>query len=353
MKLPPIYTINLDRDVERWHRMKHIMKSAGLLSSVKRFSAIDGKNLNSDQFDEGTTWLARKLQPIGVLGCALSHISLWRKIVDENIPFAIILEDDVELVPNFREVLEKNIQHVFQLYPSLQLCSAEIANANDASVSQVQDVFDVILLGGLGRVHPSGQDSLASRLFSRYVGGRQSLSRKSELLYRPIRPAGTHAYMVSRQGAEKLIKACPKARFHIDIDAWGQPSVDVMMFDPMLAYQSFETSTLLNQSTLDMNSKILPELLRGQVSCLLPNTARDPFTRQTWKHALSEPLLQFGKHGPVLRNDQYIAICSVGMLLAASFKRSNSTTISKAIVQGTAGFAVLVKVLITLLLSSK
>ena len=48
----------------------------------------------------------------GALGCACSHIYIWKKIIDENIPRAIILEDDFLLIDNFNDLfidaLKKN-----------------------------------------------------------------------------------------------------------------------------------------------------------------------------------------------------------------------------------------------------
>ena len=188
MKLPPIYTINLDRDAERWQRMEQIARTAGI-PNMQRFSAINGKNMVDSQFRASTTWLGRQLQPVGVLGCALSHIALWKKIIEDDIPSAIILEDDVELVPNFRDKLEFNLQQLSRTFPALQLLrastdtpppSTHTATPTTTPISaRDTGAVDVILLGGMGRVHPQGQDSLVSRLFSWYMGGRQTLFHHS------------------------------------------------------------------------------------------------------------------------------------------------------------------------------
>lgn len=194
-------------------------------------------------------------------------------------------------------------------------------------------------------MHPQGKDSTAAYLFSLCAGGTQSPKRISDFLYRPVRPAGTHAYMITKQGAKKLLKACPKARFHIDIDAWGQRSVDVLMFNPMLAYQTFDSSTLVEYRKGNENTEnsILQRVFKN---------SRDPFTRQTWQHALSEPLLQLGARagGPVLRNYQVVAVCGGGLLLATlshflQLKRSGNV-----ILKATMLVIILLKILISLLL---
>lgn len=375
MKLPPIYTINLDRDAERWQRMEQIARTAGI-PNMQRFSAINGKNMVDSQFRASTTWLGRQLQPVGVLGCALSHIALWKKIIEDDIPSAIILEDDVELVPNFRDKLEFNLQQLSRTFPALQLLrastdtpppSTHTATPTTTPISaRDTGAVDVILLGGMGRVHPQGQDSLVSRLFSWYMGGRQTLFHHSATVYRPVRPAGTHAYLVTQQGARKLLQACPKARFHIDIDAWGQASVDVLMFNPMLAYQSFASSTLVDHSNRGTHrNSLLGQLLHAEVGALLPPTVADPFTRQPWRHALAEPLLQLpaasamtpwrrsgGGEGRVLRTDQCLAMCCAGGLLAMTCHFLRFHWLTTMLLRGTVGFAVLIRVLIGLLLHS-
>lgn len=48
----------------------------------------------------------------GEIGCFLSHRRIWQKMVDENIQRLLVLEDDVEFLPDFPETLQfacKNI----------------------------------------------------------------------------------------------------------------------------------------------------------------------------------------------------------------------------------------------------
>eukprot|EP00931_Biecheleriopsis_adriatica_P048808 TRINITY_DN28201_c0_g1_i1.p1 TRINITY_DN28201_c0_g1~~TRINITY_DN28201_c0_g1_i1.p1 ORF type:complete len:212 (-),score=26.39 TRINITY_DN28201_c0_g1_i1:27-662(-) len=62
----------------------------------------------------------------------------------------------------------------------------------------------------------------------------------SDHLFVPCRPAGTHAYMVSRKGAEVLAKACPKARYHVDLTAWSLPNLKLYCAKDYLATQRFD-----------------------------------------------------------------------------------------------------------------
>lgn len=42
----------------------------------------------------------------GELGCYLSHYSIYKKIVDKNIPYALILEDDIKISPKLPSLLK-------------------------------------------------------------------------------------------------------------------------------------------------------------------------------------------------------------------------------------------------------
>jgi len=69
------------------------------IPSLNIFPAIDGKtneleyNLENRKIDEKFLKFCRR----GQVACLLSHLNLWKKIVEENIENAIILEDDVKL----------------------------------------------------------------------------------------------------------------------------------------------------------------------------------------------------------------------------------------------------------------
>jgi GR25 family glycosyltransferase involved in LPS biosynthesis len=53
-----------------------------------------------------------RLRP-GEIGCFLSHRRIWQKMVDESIPQLLILEDDIEMLPNF----DQSLQHAVETTP--------------------------------------------------------------------------------------------------------------------------------------------------------------------------------------------------------------------------------------------
>lgn len=112
----PTFVINLDRSKERWTRMQKALEDAGFPSnSYQRFSAVEGKKLDRDYIKSILSVRAffdlnkpryehRMFNNLGAIGCYLSHIKLAQHIVENQIPMALILEDDG--IPN-KDAMEK------------------------------------------------------------------------------------------------------------------------------------------------------------------------------------------------------------------------------------------------------
>jgi len=89
MKIDHIYCVNLERSKNRRLNMETEFEREKL--EVEFFKACDGKEQGKD----------------GAFGCAQSHIQIWRDIVKHGYENALILEDDVKLVSNFKIKLEE------------------------------------------------------------------------------------------------------------------------------------------------------------------------------------------------------------------------------------------------------
>lgn len=103
----PVFVINLERDVERRAAMERALNGRGITAEF--VAAVDGKALGeaaSDRYDR-----ARCIRIYGVdmlpseVGCYLSHFSLFERMVADNIPRALILEDDVTFAEDFADVV--------------------------------------------------------------------------------------------------------------------------------------------------------------------------------------------------------------------------------------------------------
>ena len=130
--LPPIFVLNLDRAPDRWLEAQSELGRFNL--SIQRFSAVDGRKLTARELHANVTRLAQAILPKGVVGCFLSHRKFWQHVVDNNLSQAIIMEDDVLLVPNFNERL-----------------AVAIHDFNNLQSPNSTDDLDVMLLGAIGK----------------------------------------------------------------------------------------------------------------------------------------------------------------------------------------------------------
>ena len=116
----PIWIINLKRDTERLLFMQTQMQRLDL--DYRIIEAIDGRSLGDNEKAPYSKSIAlrdfgRELTA-GEIGCALTHIKIWELMVKEGIEEILILEDDVHLgtaligVLNHRDRLPQDYQHI-------------------------------------------------------------------------------------------------------------------------------------------------------------------------------------------------------------------------------------------------
>lgn len=67
--------------------------------------AVDGCNPDAAFAEFWNADQRRKLLNAGEIGCMLSHISIWRQIIAEGLPCAVILEDDLCVASGFGAVV--------------------------------------------------------------------------------------------------------------------------------------------------------------------------------------------------------------------------------------------------------
>ena len=107
----PIFYINLNDNIERNNNMINLVKKFKF-KNVTRIEAIDTRK-NIENFKNSLTPYAYKTLlnntkrgqrnyhrelTNGGIGCYLSHTNIYKKIVEDNIPYAVVLEDDVQFL---------------------------------------------------------------------------------------------------------------------------------------------------------------------------------------------------------------------------------------------------------------
>lgn len=187
-----IYVINLDRETHRLSTFRAVNRH---LKRIVRFPAVDGAAIERSQLRaDGILRTAMPAYSDAVVGCALSHISLWRKAAAQSKPFTIA-EDDA----------------IFNL---------RFEAAASALLRSLPSTWDILLWGWnfdsilffdfLPGVSPClGIFSQAE--LRKQAAAFQILDVKPHA-YRLQKAFGTLAYSVSPQGAQKLLKFCLPVR---------------------------------------------------------------------------------------------------------------------------------------------
>ncbi|XP_068617577.1 glycosyltransferase 25 family member [Battus philenor] len=116
-----IYVINLERRKERRNYMEMSLKELGI--DFTMFNAIDGRNLEFCNLKEYSITLLpgyedpyhKRPMKAGEVGCFLSHYYIWEQIVEKHFKTTLVLEDDIHFVPYFRQQFLLLLQELEQL----------------------------------------------------------------------------------------------------------------------------------------------------------------------------------------------------------------------------------------------
>jgi glycosyl transferase family 25 len=104
---PKAYVINLDRMPERKASIEQELAKTGIHYEV--MSAVDSRQL--DQTDTSLVvpdgLIARRGHWPSVAACSLSHLAAYRRVLEEDLPGALILEDDVSVPDDLVELTER------------------------------------------------------------------------------------------------------------------------------------------------------------------------------------------------------------------------------------------------------
>jgi len=178
-----VYCINLDQRTDKW---KHVQKEATRVNlTIHRFSALQHAICDqvephwdattNAQHDSHAQAGPKEMSP-GEVGCARSHVALWRMLLESSCDNMLILEDDCQFV-RYR-----------------------FAQALQCALEQVPSDWGILYLGFSSR------------------GPREYVSTTDWVhVYKPTYGFHTHAYLVTRSAAEVLLNQLPVQG---PIDVW-------------------------------------------------------------------------------------------------------------------------------------
>lgn len=179
-----IFVINLPRSEHRWRAVSNRLKAIGL--PFQRIEGIDGSQLGEAEIAE--VFDRKRAQTHyhydltrGEIGCYLSHLKAWQAVLDQELDYAIILEDDVVLTDSFR------------LLPQ--------------TLTKLEDAWDLIKIAAPYKKQKATQlGDIGSFGYVRY--------RKP--------PMGACGHVVSAAGAQKLLAKRPPFYRPVDVDLQWQ-----------------------------------------------------------------------------------------------------------------------------------
>lgn len=184
------------------------LKELGLNPVLVR--GIDGKNCDKSIIREQVYPLYAAFAPKAAIGCALSHLKVWKLLLESGEESCIVLEDDVVFVSNFSEKLSTLLE-------------------------KVPKDFDILYLGCFGSENtPNFFTTIMSIL-----GKSREYRKVNDVVFVPEVSLATHAYIVSRKGAEKLLdNLYGKVFNHIDYCIQSLSDIRVYCARERLAYQT-------------------------------------------------------------------------------------------------------------------
>lgn len=196
-----VHVINLDRDTERLARF--ISVNAHVPETV-RIRAVDGRMADRNSLRTLRIISDDVTYNDGELGCALSHIKLWRRALKDQ-SVVTIVEDDAILARNFRSAQESILKEL----PADWGIVLWGWNFNSLVWTEIPEGVAPALL-------KFDQDALCENI---------EVFRNSHVepsAFRLLHAFGTVGYSVSPSGAKELLDTClPLSSMRIVLDADG------------------------------------------------------------------------------------------------------------------------------------
>lgn len=136
------FCISLEKNKDRWGSILDMIRNAGF-EDVEIFPGINGNEIGKidkgEQVSENTQTLVdsfgglsslltpwaryslkmdkkrkfdAQLSSWGAVGCYLSHVLIWNMMIEDDIPYCAIFEDDVKFVDSFKEEFQKRLKFI-------------------------------------------------------------------------------------------------------------------------------------------------------------------------------------------------------------------------------------------------
>jgi GR25 family glycosyltransferase involved in LPS biosynthesis len=173
----------------------------------------------------------------------MSHKKAWQTLIDNNDPYAVVMEDDCEISDDFQK---------------------DLKNALD-NVNVYDPLWDFIYLGCVGGCNVNKDYTMMQRLQILFATKLKNGERTSDYIYVPEAPVGLHCYLLTNSCARKLLKAMDLVSYHVDIEflkAANKLDLHVYATKKQLGYQftTASNSTLTESKFPVICNKLLDQI---------------------------------------------------------------------------------------------
>lgn len=144
------YIVNLERDKHRKDYVLSVLEPYPFLS-VEVIPAVEGKLLSSaeveSKFDTSMSFkrYGRDLNR-GEIGCTLSHFNCYKRLLESNKQYALILEDDITILRDLN-VIKELIEYLQQEIPIIIFLSGDYWYTQENKISDdyyLSSVYDAV-----------------------------------------------------------------------------------------------------------------------------------------------------------------------------------------------------------------
>ena len=185
----PAFCVTLDRRSDRWKHFQSQPEFPKISGNLKKFIGVDGANLNIAGDDRiclstkrniinKTRRSHEELNSVGGVGCALSHIALWKYVAESEHDIVLIFEDDAYIPEGIIDKMNNTIK-------------------NSSHLQNIEN-WDILLLG-CRVLEESGNTAQESD-----IGNIEIFN-------------GTYAYIMTKHCARRLLEHVYPVHCHIDL----------------------------------------------------------------------------------------------------------------------------------------
>jgi glycosyl transferase, family 25 len=237
------YVINLARSSDRRAHITAELKKAGL--EYEFITAVDGQELDlGDPAIIDPSFVTRIIFPAGSAGCALSHVNVYRKVIDDGVDAALVIEDDVML-------------------------PADIVSLADAVAGQLSGA-EVALLS-----FDSPEPCRVSREGSVSLPSQRLLALPIDL----TQPRSTGTYVITREACERMAKSLLPIKVQADMwwSFYREGLLDrVRCVVPMPVEKNPEFTSMIGSYSLGdgVRARLIGSIMRAEIPVLHQVLAR-------------------------------------------------------------------------------